>query len=218
MVPTYTYSYIGKEGAAAFDINTTTSVGNGIIADTLWRRADAKRSNHPSYSFGAIGKNARYLTKDHPLNAPLGIDSPLHRLALSGGRILLLGVMQDRNSLIHVVEAAAGVKYQCLPFKESWGKAAKIINNKGREEYVDQNEFPGCSFNFGVVEDTLINKGLIEFGKVGNATTRLMAANGIIITVIQILKKDPGFLLCKRPECECCTKRKKLLDTNITRH
>jgi len=211
MVPTFTYSYAGKEDAVVFDKKSTPVCNTGIISETLRKRKEAERSSHPAYSFAAIGKNAKALTSDHPIGSPLGIGSPLHRLAEMNGKILLLGVGQNRNSLIHTAEAAAGMIYQCVPFRESWGRAVRVLNSEGVVEIIDQKQFPGCSYHFGIIEEVLQSKGILRYGKAGNAATQFMNAKDVIIQVVELLKKKPDYLLCGRPECECCTNRKKLL-------
>jgi aminoglycoside 3-N-acetyltransferase len=211
-VPTYTYSYIGRESGEAYDRRKTSCINNGVITDMLWRREGARRSSHPTHSIGAIGRLAEYLTSDHPDGAGFGVGSPLHKLAEKGGKILLLGVGQDRNSLIHVGEALAGALYNEVPFREGWGRSAKRITEQNEEEIVPQVEFPGCSYNFGVMEDLLNQKGIVRFGQAGNAVTRIMNAQAVLDQVIEMLRDRPGFLLCDRPECECCTARKRLLE------
>lgn len=213
MVPTFTYSYTGKEDASAFDIRSTPVCNTGIISETLRKREEAERSDHPSYSFAAIGKNSKALVSDHPINSPLGIGSPLHRLAEMGGKILLLGVGLNRNSLIHTAEAVAGMQYQRIPFRESWGRAVRRLNANGREEIIEQNEFPGCSYNFGIIEEELKAKGILKFGKAGEAITRFMVAQDVIDYVVEVLRQKPDYLLCSRQECECCINKKKLLNT-----
>jgi aminoglycoside N3'-acetyltransferase len=113
--------------------------------------------------------------------------------------------------MIHTAEAIAGAKYQCIPFRQNWGVAAKRLNSQGMEEILEQDEFPGCSYNFGIVENEPSIKECIKFGKVGNADTRIMDAQEFICKVVEILKVKPDFLLCNRPDCECCINRKKFM-------
>ncbi|GAA2109698.1 hypothetical protein GCM10009759_50590 [Kitasatospora saccharophila] len=64
----------------------------GRLAEALRRCPDSARSSHPRHSIVAIGPRAVGLVEQHPLEAPFGEGSPVHRLYLTGAQALLLGV------------------------------------------------------------------------------------------------------------------------------
>jgi aminoglycoside 3-N-acetyltransferase len=210
MVPTFSYSYDKRDVAEAFDKHSTPSCNNGVLADTLWKRPDAYRSDHPAYSVAAVGARAEEMTRNHPIEQPVGEGSPLHRLVLAGGHALLLGVGQDKNTLVHTAEALSGVGYTVVPFKESWGRSVRVKTAKG-EILVPQREFSGCSYGFPVLEPVLQHKGLMVTGLVGQAACQFFKARDLVNTVFEVLEKQPDFLLCRRPECEACTNRRRYL-------
>jgi aminoglycoside 3-N-acetyltransferase len=210
MVPTFSYSYDKREMAEAFDKCGTPSCNNGILADTLWRRPEAYRSDHPAYSVAAIGAQAKEITANHPIEHPVGEGSPLHRLAQKGGHGLLLGVGQDRNTLVHTAEALSDVGYSAIPFKESWGHAVRVKTPEG-EVHVPQQEFSGCSYGFAVMDPVLKEKGIVKTGPVGHASCQFFSASELVEAVLEGLRRQPDFLLCHRPECEACTNRRRFL-------
>ena len=58
----------------------------------------------------------KYILEGHPESGAEGKDSPFHRLALSGGYILMIGVQYDVCTLIYVAEELEGrvyLKYAC---------------------------------------------------------------------------------------------------------
>ena len=65
------------------------------------------RSSHPVQSLAAWGRHGSHLTASHPLDWPLGDDSPMGRLYKLDGQVLLLGVGHDRNSSLHFAETRA---------------------------------------------------------------------------------------------------------------
>lgn len=211
MVPTFTYSYLNNSEVEAFD-RKTSQCFTGIIPETLRKREGALRSEHPSHSFAAIGKNAAYLLEGQPLDAALGKESPLHRLTLVDGMVMLLGVGQDKNTILHTAEALSDIGYTKVPYKESMGRAVKRINGEGMFEILPQVDFPGCSFNFGVMEGVFKLKGLIKYGRAGNAVVQLMNAKDIVEEAIRVMQKQPDFMLCYRHDCESCTNRRKYLE------
>ena len=90
----------------------TSATPFGAIADRFWRRATAVRSLHPTHSVAAIGCGAEELVRDHE-KAPTAYaeGTPYCKLAMSGGKILMLGVDQDRNTTLHAAEALVGAAY-----------------------------------------------------------------------------------------------------------
>jgi aminoglycoside 3-N-acetyltransferase len=210
MVPTFSYSYDKRDVAEAFDKRATPSCNNGILADILWKRPDAQRSDHPAYSVAAVGARAEEVTRDHPIAQPVGEGSPLHRLVQADGHVLLLGVGQDKNTLVHTAEALSGVGYTVVPFKESWGRNVRVKTPQG-EILVPQREFSGCSLGFPVLEPVLSAKGFLKTGLVGQAACQFFRGRDLVSTVLEVLRKQPDFLLCRRPECEACTNRRRYL-------
>ncbi len=210
MVPTFSYSYDKRDVAEAFDKRTTPSCNNGILADTLWKRPDARRSDHPAYSVAAVGARAEEMTRNHPIEQPVGEGSPLHRLVQQDGYVLLLGVGQDKNTLVHTAEALSGVGYTVVPFKESWGRSVRVKTPQG-EVLIPQREFSGCSYGFPVLEPVLRQKALLQEGLVGQAPCQFFGARDLVNTVLEVIQKQPDFLLCHRPECEACTNRRRYL-------
>jgi aminoglycoside 3-N-acetyltransferase len=210
MVPTFSYSYDKRDGAEAFDKRTTPSCNNGVLADTLWKRPDAHRSDHPAYSVAALGAQAREMTENHPIEHPVGENSPLHRLVQKGGHGLLLGVGQNRNTLVHTAEALSDVGYDVIPFKEGWGRAVRVKTPDG-EIHVPQQEFSGCSYGFTVLDAVLKEKGVVRTGPVGNADCQFFSARELVDAVLEVLQRQPDVLLCQREECEACTKRRRYL-------
>ncbi len=210
MVPTFSYSYDKRDLAQAFDKRTTPSCNNGMLADTLWKRPDAHRSDHPAYSVAAVGARAGEMIRNHPIEQPVGEGSPLHRLVQQDGYVLLLGVGQEKNSLVHTAEALCGVGYTVVPFKESWGRNVRVKTAQG-EVLIPQKEFSGCSLGFPVLEPVLREKGVLRTGLVGEAASQFFRAQDLVSTVFELLRKQPDFLLCHRPECEACTNRRRYL-------
>ncbi len=104
----------------------TTPTSNGAIAEAIWRRADARRSIHPSHSVAAIGPRADDYLRDHLVHGIWADESPIGRLVRRGGYILSIGVGQDRSTAYHLAEIA--MKVPCL---DSFGSVDRIAGPKG---------------------------------------------------------------------------------------
>ena len=110
----------------AFDLNKSET-NLGLIPKTFWKRKSAVRSLHPLASVAAIGKKAKWFVQGHD-NTKLAhaSNSPYHKLYEAGGKILLLGVDQDRNTFFHTAEEILHLSY-LKPKKASYiDKSGKV--------------------------------------------------------------------------------------------
>jgi aminoglycoside 3-N-acetyltransferase len=192
-----------------FDPRTTRS-STGLVPQTFWRREGVLRSLHPTHSVAARGPLAPLIIDGHPNATALGVDSPLHRLALSEGFVLLLGVQQTSNAMIHVGEAVAGAAYLDLPYSDAFNVSIPVRLPDGGEIIVPPRENPGCSINFNAIEEPLRRRAAISSGTVGQAESQLIRALDIIETVGQLLAQDPAALLCDIDWCPFCPKAREL--------
>lgn len=94
----------GRQGP--FDLATATiNPKMGVIALTLARRHDTRRSNHPWHSWSASGIEADSLVEGHSWGST---NRPLERHSSNGGRVLLMGVGLSSCTAIHLAEERAG--------------------------------------------------------------------------------------------------------------
>jgi aminoglycoside 3-N-acetyltransferase len=207
-VPTHSLSFtsIGHE---PYDPDSSPCV-TGAFPQCVMKSPSAFRSGHPSHSSAAIGAKAGYLTDNHCMTHALGFDSPLHRLYRMGGKVLLLGVGHTANTALHLAESLAGVPYTRNHYDPAWGEPS-MLDGGGRIVSVPQEQYPGCSDNFGVMEGLLKHNGLIACGMVGYAVCQLMSMKDIVDFTVLLLKEQPDFLLCHRSECPACVPRRALL-------
>ncbi|UCD57348.1 MAG: AAC(3) family N-acetyltransferase, partial [Candidatus Hydrogenedentota bacterium] len=154
---------------------------------------------------------AKHFIEGHPKATALGVDSPLHRLALSGGFVLLLGVGHTSNAMVHVGEAVARVPYLDLPYSDDFDGPLTVRVPGGGEVTVPPRENPGCSVNFNVVEEPLKRRSAIRYGKIANAEAQLVRATDIIEVVGELVATDPVALLCDIDWCPFCPRARKLV-------
>ena len=115
-----------------------------VLTEYLRTWPGACRSNHPTASVAAVGKQSRWLTADQPLAYGYGMGSPFDKLCQSGGKVLLLGSPIATVTLLHYAEHIARI-----PRK-------RVVKNRlpllvdGRREWVEFEEFDTCE---GIRED-----------------------------------------------------------------
>jgi len=164
-----------RDHMPAFDPATTPTRALGQVAELFRTRPGVRRSAHPHFSFTAKGPLAEMLLNPHPLDFPMGEESPLARLYDRNGRVLLLGVGHDSNSTLHLAEYRA-------PWtgKETVPARAPMQTGFGREWVtwfdlsLDADDFPdlGAAFEH--------ETAAVRIGRVGAATARLMPARALV--------------------------------------
>jgi aminoglycoside 3-N-acetyltransferase len=203
VVPTFTYDNARFDG--------TEPARTGAIAEAARRRPGAVRSTHPTHSVAAIGADAADLCRNHYLRPGTDVDTPLDRLAASGGTVLLIGVGQVVNTTVHVGEFHANAPYLGIPFSPSWPREHVVAVGRDAERAVAYDRFPGCSRTFGVVERGLRARGAIRDGALGDALAQLVDGGAIIDETVELLDGDPSVLLCRDAGCYRCSRARALL-------
>ena len=214
VVPTFSYCFLGRGDSVPYN-HVETPSETGLIAETVRLRPEAVRSFHPTHSVAAIGKLRDEITPGHLSCTPLGENSPLHRVALHGGWVLLVGCGQKSNSFVHVAEVLAGMAYPrvfCW-YHCGWHPKALFQDDAGdpvlagAERALDIYECPGDSKAFPRIEPRLRENGALREGKVGQADAQLARATDIASVVAGLLAEDPAGLLCAEGECPMCDVR-----------
>jgi aminoglycoside N3'-acetyltransferase len=185
VVPTFTYD------TPNFDPAVTPS-RTGALGEALRTRSAAVRSSHHSHSVAALGRDAAALCAGHELLAATDVDSPLDRLAATGGLVALIGVGHVANTTIHAGEFRAPAPYLTIRFDPDWPTGG-------------DDRFAGCSRAFGRLEAPLRERGVVRDGRVGRAVTQVMPGSAVIEETVALLRTSPHALLCTDPECYRCS-------------
>ena len=208
VMPTFTYSCSGIWNAKPFNPKTTPANGTGILSETLRKYPGALRSEHPTHSVAAIGKHALKITQNKEYITPIGRDSSFEQLYKLGARILLIGVTNNSNSMLHFAEVVARLPYIDIPFRKFCGDTAFVEKEEKIVEVPLSKEYPACSKNFNVVNEYLEKRQIVKHGKICQADCILMDAREMVDTVVENLKENPAWLLCDDFTCEPCNLRK----------
>jgi len=211
MMPTFTYSYSGIYNVIPFNPRTTPGYANGILSETFRCRHGILRSAHPTYSIAVIGKHAEFLTSQRELCSPLGRGSSFEDALMLNTKILLLGIGNNRNSMIHHVEVAAGLPYNDIPFREFWKNTALVEKNGQIEAVALVPEYPACSDNFSWLDRQLLQEGIACRESICGADSLLINSAEMKKYLLKEIKKKADCLLCNSIICEPCTLRRRRL-------
>ena len=179
-----------------FDARATPCPSMGVVADSFWRLPGVSRSDHYA-SFAAVGPLATAITAPHPLAPPHGLDSPVGRVGVLGGFVLLLGVGHEANTTLHLAETLAGVPYRAR-------KHCTVVR-AGVPVRVDYDETDHCCARFAEVDPWLRERGLQRDGTVGRGSARLVRSVDLVRVAVERLQQDRFAFLHPReiacPEC-----------------
>lgn len=163
---------------------------HGILAEFLRTTPGALRSQNPGASVCALGKDAKLITDNHPLNYGYGMGSPLHHLRQLNGKVLILGSPLAHITLYHYAENLCNiankriVKWKCpiIQNKEKiWVEIEEFDTSKGIVDW-DGDYFP-------LITNEYIESRNTPVFKVGNAESFLFDANDLNRFAIQWMEE-----------------------------
>lgn len=191
LVPTHTWENVTPENPC---YDARTSVPNiGIIPRTAAFRTDGVRSLHPTHSIWAYGADAADYVKGEELApSPTPKGFCWDRVADRRGKILLIGVENNKNTFIHAIE-------ERLQLPDRISEKAydiTIVDTQGKrythpfyQQYCSKTE--DISLFFGIFEKPMVEMGVQTFGKFGDATVRIIDAMGCRRLLTRIYQSAP---------------------------
>lgn len=178
----------------------------GMITETLRLRPNAVRSHHPTHSVAAIGPAAGEMTAFHGLESHFGRHTPYGWLVRHGAKILLLGVGNNANTLIHAVEEIADMP-------SLLDNEVVVEDADGRIRQVVAHGSPaGCRDFYSrrtksKAEKAMRAKNIIRDGLVGQAPGMVIDSQAQELVLLrEVYGSQPDILCCDRPECGFCQK------------
>ncbi len=200
---------VGEEGTVVmstltgwsdpFDADSTPSAV-GLITEKFRQRPQALRSLHPVHSVAAIGKYAEYITKDHDkCETGCGEETPYLKIRDLGGKIVLLGVDMDRNTMMHSLEEEIDADYLL-----TLDIPAPTYISGYKEKMFTLRKFPPGHRDFLKLTPYLRRKDAIIEGKIGNAVVKLIDSVKLFDVGLEVLKKDPMLFICHNVSCNFC--------------
>ena len=192
LLPALTYASVTPE-QPLFQIAATEPC-IGLLPRVFRTLPNATRSMHPTHSCCARGRLARALTARHQLDdTPVGPNSPFRLLADVGGKILMVGNINDHCTFMHGMEEIAGAPY-CLnrtPTRyilEDW-------DGSRREAYLYGHDFSRVAEQrYGRFEHLLAAPEL-QYGRICHANCTLIDASALRRAAVDKLREDPWYFV-----------------------
>lgn len=149
VLPTYpklnSFKFLSEHNI--FDIKKTPTF-TGLLNEFARRHKDSIRSMHPTKSVVAIGKHAKFLTKDHHKNIyPYSGFSPYYKINSLNTKIIGIGVKTTYLSAVHSVEDTHVDEFPVDPYHEMIFES-KCIDYDGNLVYVKTKAHDMKKMNF----------------------------------------------------------------------
>jgi aminoglycoside N3'-acetyltransferase len=212
LIPAFTYAEtLGAEfepdadarrvpRTVAFHPDLPVSREVGVVAETFRHLPGVLRSNHPTHSFSAWGRDARAVLSTQRDNNLLG---PLKKLNVMRGHLVLLGTTLASATAIHLAEEQLRMPYLSR-------RTAVRINAAGYDERVVLENVPGCSRAFERLEDDIdVNKILAR--SLPKGTARKIPIRYLVTLAAKRLEDNPALFVCDDPECASCAAKRTAL-------
>lgn len=174
-----------------FDRFTRVSRDIGKVSQYMVEDMRHQRSKHPALSFVAWGQHSDVLLSHQSLQNPYG---PIGALYDLGGYVLLLGVNHTSNTSMHYGEYLAG--QVLLP---------RFVN---LNDQIHQTLFPNCSAAFERAAPYLAKLG--QSITLERAKIQLFSVRDVIDTTLELVQRDPEFLICTHADCRCREVRRRV--------
>ncbi|RKN74185.1 AAC(3) family N-acetyltransferase [Paenibacillus ginsengarvi] len=200
---------VGPEGTIAmstltgwaepFDAAATPSAV-GKISETFRRRPDACRSLHPVHSVAAVGKLAAWITEGHErCETGCGPGTPYYKIRDLGGKVMMLGVDMDRNTIMHSLEEEIDARYL-----HTIDIPAPTYAAEDGGKTVTLHKFPPGHRDFLKLTPELRKRNALIEGRIGLAAVLVMNVRDVFDIGLELLRNDPLFFICRNPNCNSC--------------
>lgn len=189
LVPTHTWLEVTPDNPE-FDVRT--AVPNiGLIPRKAAFRPDGIRSLHPTHSLWAKGTDAaEYVRYAESANSPATPGCCWDKLADRHGKILLIGVKNNKNTFIHSVDERAK-----LPDRISSDYFEVTITDHNGNVIKKPMHYHKCSrtddisIYYGNFEKPMVELGIQKFGRFGDAEVRIIDAMACRNLIMKIYKR-----------------------------
>lgn len=207
LMPAFTYAEtLGPVAAPAkpvpFDNDRPVSKEIGATAEAFRHLPGVLRSNHPTHSFAAWGRQARDILSTQRDNNLFG---PLKKLNVYQGQVLMLGTTLATCTAIHLAEERLRMPYLTR-------RTAARINAAGYEERVVLENVPGCSVGFLRLEERL-DPAKVRSVPLVRGAARKVPVRHLVTLATRALESDPAVFVCPRADCESCAAKRIALGT-----
>lgn len=195
LLPALTYSNVG-ENQPLFSVRETVPC-IGLLPRVFVRMEGVIRSMHPTHSCAAYGYRAKEMTERHYLDkTPVGENSPFRILAEVGGKILMVGDINDHCTFMHGMEEIAGAPY-CLN-KYTTRYVLEDYDGTRREVHLYGHDFKDIADQKYSRFENILAFPDIKKGRICKADCTLISASALQQAALKAFEQDLYYFVNKR--------------------
>ncbi len=195
VLPTHTWDRINAD-QPVFSV-TDTPCCVGILPERFRKRPGVIRSQHPTHSVAALGRDAIAFTEgDACFETPLHRSGPWGRLLDRRATLLFIGCDLTKNTYMHGVE-----EWLDIPDNLTDSMVTLFTERPdGTVVPVRQRQHKGHrSDTFWKVEPLLLENGAMRTGTFGGATVRIVDTLRLTEILYVLLERNPWLFADDRP-------------------
>lgn len=200
---------VGNEGTLAMSTLTdwfrpfnpeTEPSAVGKISEEFRKKSGTLRSKHPVHSIAASGKYAEYITSGHEnCQTGCGEGTPYLKIRDLNGKVILLGVDMDRNTLMHSLEEEIDALYlRTLDIP-----APTYVEGYENKTFT-LKKFPSGHRDFLAMTPELRKRDALIEGKIGDAVVKVINVKDLFSIGLELLQKEPLLFICHNEKCNSC--------------
>ncbi|TVP91036.1 AAC(3) family N-acetyltransferase [Alkalibacterium sp.] len=196
VLPTHTWEYINKDNPV-FDVKESPS-NVGVLTELFRKREGVVRSEHPTHSVAALGKEAKSFTEgEYQFSTACARESVWGKLVDRQAQILMLGVDLTKCTFIHGIEEWMEVPNRLSETPETLYSI--LHTGKKVEIPTYRHSGPDWSERFWKVDEILDEEGAQIKGQLGDAMVRLVDAAQTNDVLSELLQKNPELFTEDKP-------------------
>lgn len=194
-IPTHTWHRCGGSGQITLDV-CSDDVCIGTLAKIASTYKNVHRTLNPTHSLAIFGddeKAAAFASLDNSLVSSSDPNGCLGSFISQNGYILLIGVGQERNTFLHVVEDMNNVSNRLS--EEPYPATVRLADGsivKKPLRLIAPRGIGDVSRNYPKLEPAFRLGGAIKYGKIGFADAQLCNAKKIAEIFSDIIRKADG--------------------------
>ncbi len=195
LLPALTYSNVG-ENQPLFSVRDTEPC-IGLLPRVFVKMEGVVRSMHPTHSCAAKGYRAEEMTSRHRFDkTPVGENSPFRILAQVGGKILMVGDINDHCTFMHGMEEIGNAPY-CLN-KHTTRYVLEDYDGTQREVHLYGHDFKDIAEQKYSRFENILSFPDIRRGKICKADCTLISASALQKAAVEKLKQDKYYFVIKK--------------------
>ncbi len=191
-IPTHTWCNLGKNKPT---LDLTCAESNlGYLTELAARDARAVRTENPTHSMAVFGARERALAfaaGEELISSPIAPESCYGKLFEMGGRILLCGVGQERNTYLHTAEEMVAIPDRMLSDTSPVTVRKKDGSIHTRHLHMFNEANGDVSCRFPKYETAFRYHRAITDGFIGNAPAQLCDAR-VCRQVVEMIYQNGG--------------------------